>query len=219
VVAVARASLPVLLPALPEQRILIHGVTWKDYVILREALDTPGIRMTFCEGSLELMSPSRLHELWKTTIARLVELYALELDLPLIGYGSTTFRKEAAERGAEPDECYRVGVQMKDGEIPDIALEIIHTAPLLDKLHVYAGLGVPEVWLFLAGAFEIHELVGGRYRRVATSRLVPGIDFDLVARLAVWEDQIAALKELRESLRSAAAPPRRKAPRGRRRVR
>src|SRR5436190_19438633 len=84
---------------LPEQRMLIHGVRWKDYVILREALDTPGLRMTYCEGALELMSPSRIHELRKTTIARLVELYAFLRELPLVGYGSTTFRKEAKERG------------------------------------------------------------------------------------------------------------------------
>jgi hypothetical protein len=41
----------------PEQRMLIRGVSWKDYVILREALDTPGLRMTFCEGVLELLLP------------------------------------------------------------------------------------------------------------------------------------------------------------------
>lgn len=76
---------------------LIHGVSWKDYVILREALDTPGLRMTYFEGVLELMGPSRAHELNKTSIARLVELYAFLQNLPLIGYGSTTFRNEAKE--------------------------------------------------------------------------------------------------------------------------
>src|SRR5688572_9639492 len=112
-----------------EQRMVIHGVSWKDYVMLREALDAPGLRMTYCEGTLELMSPSRTHELNKTTIARLVELYAFLRNLPLIGYGSTTFRREAKQRGAEPDECYRVGSQMKDGEFPYIVLEVIHTNP------------------------------------------------------------------------------------------
>jgi hypothetical protein len=123
---------------------LVNGVTWKDYVVLRDVLDTPGLRMTYCEGALELMSPSRRHELNKKSIARLVELYAFLEELPLVGYGSTTFRNEAKERGVEPDECYRVGTLMRDGEIPDIALEVIHTSPLLDKLHVYSGLGVPE---------------------------------------------------------------------------
>src|SRR5271165_5065700 len=71
------------LPAfLPEQRMAIYGVSWKDYVILREALDTPGLRMTYCQGVLELMSPSRDHELWKKTTARLLETYAFLTRLP-----------------------------------------------------------------------------------------------------------------------------------------
>src|SRR3954467_8026161 len=156
---------------LPEQRMLIYGVRWKDYVILREALDTPGLRMTFCEGALELMSPSRTHELRKKSIARLVELYAVLRELPLVGYGSTTFRLEAKERGAEPDECYRVGTVMKDGEFPDIVLEVIATNPILDKLHVYRGFDVPEVWLFRDGVFEIYLLRDTGYERAERSAL------------------------------------------------
>jgi Uma2 family endonuclease len=183
-----------------EQRMVVFGVRWKDYVILREALDTPGLRMTYCEGALELMSPSRTHELNKKSIARLVELYAFLRDLPLIGYGSTTFRHEAKERGAEPDECYRVGSQMKEGEFPDIVLEVIHTNPLLDKLHVYQGFGVPEVWLFRKSAFELYRLAGEAYERIERSGFLPELDFALIARLAVREDQHEALRELRKLL-------------------
>ena len=185
---------------LPEQRMLIYGVRWKDYVILREALDTPGLRMTFCEGALELMSPSRTHELRKTTIARLVELYAVLRDLPLVGYGSTTFRNEAKERGAEPDECYRVGTLMKDGEIPDIALEVIYLSPLLDKLHVYRGLGVPEIWLFEDGAFKLFRLTDAGYERIERSVFLPDLDFKMLEELAVRDDQHEALRELRTRL-------------------
>lgn len=201
----AAASAPSSSPAVRvvgdvEQRMLINGVSWKDYVILREALDTPGLRMTYCEGSLELMSPSRTHELNKKTIARLVELYAFLRGLPLLGYGSTTFRLEARERGAEPDECYCVGHQMKDGEFPDIALEVIHMSPLLDKLHVYWGFGVPEVWLFRGGAFELYRLAGEGYERIERSGFLPELDFALLASLAVREDQHEALLELRRLL-------------------
>lgn len=191
---------PAQAPAPAEQRMLIHGVRWRDYVILREALDTPGLRMTYCEGALELMSPSLTHELNKTTIARLVELYAVLRDLPLIGYGSTTFRREARERGAEPDECYCVGRRLREGEFPDIVLEVIHTSPLLDKLEVYRGLDVAEVWLFRDGAFEIHRLEGERYERAERSRFLPELDFGLVARLASRPDQDEALRELRRAL-------------------
>jgi len=179
---------------------LINGVSWKDYVILREALDTPGLRMTYCEGMLELMSPSFGHEFDKKSIARLVELYGFLRRLRLNGYGSTTFRREARQRGAEPDECYCVGRAMTDGQFPDIVLEVIHTNPLLDKLHVYVGLGVTEVWLFRNAAFELYRLADDHYDRVERSGFLPELDFALIARLAGYPDQLDALDELRRLL-------------------
>lgn len=62
--------------------------------------------MTYLEGSLELMSTSPEHERLKTIIGRLIEAFAEEADLDLNGFGAATFRKEAAARGLEPDECY-----------------------------------------------------------------------------------------------------------------
>jgi Uma2 family endonuclease len=193
-------SSPVATLSTVEQRMVIHGVSWKDYVILREALDTPGLRMTYCEGTLELMSPSITHELNKKTIARLIELYAFLRDLPLIGYGSATFRREAKQRGAEPDECYCVGRQITEGQFPDIVLEVIHTSPLLDKLEVYRGLDIAEVWLFQDGAFALYRLMQDRYERVERSGFLPELDFVLLARLAVRPDQDEALRELRRLL-------------------
>lgn len=51
--------------------------------------------MFYLEGTLEIMSPSPEQEVDKTTIARLIEIYALKRDIDLTGYGSTTFRKPA----------------------------------------------------------------------------------------------------------------------------
>lgn len=183
-----------------EQRMVIHGVAWRDYVILREALDTPGLRMTYCEGVLELMSPSLSHERTKTTIARLIEAYALLRDLPLVGYGSTTFRREAKQRGAEPDECYCVGRRIEEGELPDIVLEVIETSPLIDKLDVYAGLGVSEVWIFQDGGFELYHLTDHGYTRIERSAFLPALDFAILAPLAVRPDQDEALRELKRLL-------------------
>lgn len=189
--------------SLPEQRMLIPSVSWKDYVILREALDTPGLRMTYCNGELELMTPGRLHELTKKSAARLIELYAFLRGLPLIGYGSTTFRREARQRGAEPDECWCLGHQMADGEFPHIVLEVIYTNPLLDKLQVYDGFEVPEVWLWVKGAFELYRRQPeGGYIQVERSEFLPELDFSLVAAFATREDQHAALHEFAEAIRA-----------------
>ena len=156
--------------------------------------------MTYLDGVLELMSPSLTRELNKTTIARLIELYAFLRDLPLVGYGSTTFRREAKQRGSEPDECYCVGRQIEEGEFPDIVLEVIHTNPILDKLEVYRGFDVPEVWLFQESAFELYRLTDGAYVRVERSGFLPDLDFGVIARLAVRPDQDAALRELKQLL-------------------
>jgi Uma2 family endonuclease len=198
--AVAKAPSVAAAVAEVDQRMVLFGVRWKEYELLRETLDTPGLRMTYCEGTLELLRPSRTHELHKKSCSRLVELYAFLRDLPLIGYGSTTFRHEAKERGAEPDECYCVGRMMKDGEFPDIVLEVIHASPLLDKLHVYKGFGVSEVWLFRNSAFELYRLANDAYEPIARSAFLPELDFALIARLAGREDQHEALRELRSLL-------------------
>jgi Uma2 family endonuclease len=183
-----------------EQRMLLH-TTWKEYVLLRDLLDGPGLRMTYLGGVLELMSPSREHELWKKNIARFVELFAHVRGVELYGYGSTTFKKEAAERGAEPDECYLVGKPLAD--YPEIVLEVVHATPLVDKLSVYAAFGVAEVWVFRNGAFTIHALdrATSRYAVRPDSALVSGLDFACVARFALRDDTPRALREFEALLR------------------
>lgn len=72
---------------------------------------------------------------------------------------------------------------------------MIHTSPLLDNLAVYAGLGIPEVWLFRDGTFTIHALdtTSGRYAVRTTSAFLPELDLALVARHARREDTAEAL--------------------------
>jgi Uma2 family endonuclease len=203
--AAAPLDLPPALPAPAvgdaDQRVILHGVSWERYEALLALLgdDFPGVRVTYLEGALELMSPSRSHESVKKAFTRLIELYAIEMGVPLEGYGSTTFRKRAKERGAEPDECYTVGVM---GEIPDIAFEVIWTSGGLDKLSVYQGLGVPEVWLWQGGAITIHRLEGGAYEEVTRSRFLPELDVaDLVRHLDL-PSQSQAVRTYRDGLRA-----------------
>lgn len=188
-------------PADVDQRVVIHGVPWRTYAAIRELLDSPGLRMTYREGTLELMTPSSLHELRKTTIARLLEVFALERNVPLVGYGSTTFRREAKERGLEPDECYVVGGELRD--VPDIAIEVVVTSGGLDKLSVYAGLGVREVWIFEGERFRLYLLEDGRYQPAAESALVPTLDFVILSRFAIRADQHEAVREFRDLLRGS----------------
>lgn len=183
-----------------DQRIVLNGVTWEQYETLLAMFgdDQPGIRMAYLEGRLEIMSPSRTHEHVKKIVARLVELYALERDIPLNGLGSTTFRKAAKERGLEPDECYCVG---EDKEFPDIAFEVVLTIWGVDRLAIYEGLGVPEVWLWRNGAFELYRLGPDGYERREQSELLLDLDFAQLVPLVEMRDQTRAVRIFRDALR------------------
>jgi Uma2 family endonuclease len=167
-----------------ERRFVLHDVAWSTYVALRDALDDTAVRMTYLKGTLELMSPSALHEESKTIIARLVEVWAEEKNVDLRGFGSTTFRREARARGLEPDECYVLGRREGEDSVPHIAIEVVVSAPLVDKLAVYAGLGVPEVWVWndAKHGIEIHHLGASGYEARARSEIVPGLDVALLSR-------------------------------------
>jgi Uma2 family endonuclease len=154
--------------------------------------------MTYLEGLLEIMTTSRGHEVEKKLIARLLELFCLERDIPLYGYGSMTFRKEEKQRGLEPDECY---CRDRDKDIPDIALEVVKSHHAIDKLEVYRGLGVREIWVFEDGAFALFELRGESYAGIETSAVLPEVDLARLAHFAVQTDQHAALVAYRAELR------------------
>lgn len=197
------AATPVPLePIEEEQRMLLPGVSWRAYVMLRESLDAPGLRMTFCEGVLELSSPSKEHERRKSLVGRLLEHYAIVQRLPLNAYGSTTFRLQGKEGGAEPDECYCFGRELEEGEFPDLVIEVLEKSPLLDKLHVYDGLAIPEVWLLRAGKVEVHrrKALGG-YEVSSRSGFLPDLDLELLVSFLDRRDQTAAVAEFAEKAR------------------
>ena len=157
-----------LVPA-TEQRVILYDVTWEQYVQLSDMFVDEFPRMTYLEGTLEIsMTTSPEHERLKKIIARLIETYAVERLINLNGYGSATFRREAVRRGAEPDECYCLGTL---AEIPDIAIEIALTSGGIDKLEVYRGLQVPEVWFWANNQFSVYHLRESGYELISRSEL------------------------------------------------
>jgi len=157
-------------------------------------------RLTYLCGALEIMTDSRDHESLKKLLARLLEAWADESGVDLEGFGSTTFRKEAQERGLEPDECYCVGEMV---DVPDIAIEIVISSGLLDKLEVYRGLGVLEVWVFERGVLTVYRLgTEGVYEAQRASGVLPDLDLShLSSFVRLDAKQSAAVRAYREELR------------------
>ena len=183
----------------PQEKLTLYGVTWEEYdTLVTLFMDRfPGLRMTFLEGTLEIMGTSSEHERLKKIIARLLEMYAVEKRVIFNGYGNTTFRKEAVKRGLEPDECYCLG---KLKEVPDMAIEIALTSGGIDKLSVYQGLGVIEVWFWKDNRFILYRLKQGEYREIERSEFLPDLDFNLLSQFVNYDNQTEAVIAYRDTL-------------------
>ncbi|MBX3270540.1 MAG: Uma2 family endonuclease [Sandaracinaceae bacterium] len=175
-----------------EDRLVLHGLTYKDYVLISDVLGhRPGLRLTYIDETLEIMTTSPLHEHLKKLIARLLELHALLRGIRILGFGSATYRREDAERGLEPDECYCIGTKK---EYPDLAIEVVVTSSAVDKMAVYASLGVREVWVYESGRFAVHELGPTGYELRSASTLIPDLDFETFAAHVAMPDQDDAVR-------------------------
>jgi Uma2 family endonuclease len=86
----------------------------------------------------------------------------------MVAAGSTTYRRRDLERGLEPDECFYIqnaqavqGKQLLDPATdppPDLVIEIDVTSSSLNRLDIYAALGVFEVWRCAGNTMGVHCL-------------------------------------------------------------
>ena len=143
----------------PEGRVTLRNVGWETYrMLVEEDPDRSGPRIYYDRGVLEIVSPSFEHEQIARVIASLVEELAVELEIDVLGAGSTTFNREDLLRGSEPDACFyfsenaarvrgkrRISLDAGDPP-PDLVVEVDTMSPSASKLPIYARLGVSEVW-------------------------------------------------------------------------
>jgi Uma2 family endonuclease len=184
-----------------EQRLLLEGVSWQQYETLIATLgdDFPNLRLNYLEGTLEIMTTSPEHEELKKIIGMLLEAYFQETRTRFHALGSATFRKAMKLRGLEPDECYCLE-QKK--EFPDLAIEIVITSGIVNKLEIYRGLGVTEIWQWQDGKFVIYHLRSDGYEEIEQSELLPDLDVHLLANYVNPAEQFDAVMAYREVIRS-----------------
>jgi Uma2 family endonuclease len=167
------------------QRLILWGVSWREYArMLRAFADRRAVRLTYDRGVLEIMTLSHEHEAQDRLLGRLVVVLTEELGLPLKCGGSTTFRRRKKQRGLEPDECYWIAhealvrnkdvIDLRTDPPPDLAIEIEITRSALNRVGIYAAIGVPEVWRFDGRSLTFHVLdADGQYRESTHSLAFP----------------------------------------------
>ncbi len=189
--------------------VLLHGIDWRAYRRLLRVFDgRPGIRLTYDRGALEIMTTSPQHEHYKRLLGRFIEALTEEMNIPLAGYGSMTFRRPR-KRGLEPDQCYwiaqearmrgRDAIDFRTDPPPDLVVEIDITSSSLDRMGMYAGLGVPEVWCFDGQQLTFSMLQPDRsYATSANSRAFPALSVADVSGFLARRAQIDETTLMRE---------------------
>jgi Uma2 family endonuclease len=172
-------ALPV--PRRADRQIVYTGITWQQFKLIQAGFaDAPGIRLAYFNRTIEILMPGRTHELFKTVLGMLVELFCLEMAIEFEPMGSMTQEREGVV-AVEADESYCFGTSKP---IPDLAIEIILTSGNEDKLERYLLLGVAEVWFWQDGVFRLYHLHGDRYEPVSRSKIpeLAHLDIDLLSR-------------------------------------
>jgi Uma2 family endonuclease len=211
---VAAMPLAVAVPSVDaeqDQHVILHDMAWQDFeAMLALRGDRAGVRMYYLDGAIEFMSPAKTHEGRKTTLARLLEYWALETGVSLAGYGSWTLKKEIREAGGEPDECYILG---RDKDVPDLVIEVEWSRALgLAKQEIHRRLGVRELWTLKAGGrLVVRVLQKGEWALRSKSKLLPKLDMATLAAFVSIEPQADAVRKFRDHLRASTTTP--KAPR------
>lgn len=201
----------------PEQLVILDRVTWETYErLINEHGERCGTRFTYDEGVLQIMVVSSRHERPNRRLATLVEVFAEEWAIDIEPLGSTTFKREDLQKGFEPDSCFyiknaeairnREKIDLAVDPPPDLSIEVDITSGSLNRLPIFAAVGIPEVWRFDGNKVSIFLLLEtGEYSEATNSLYFPAVTAEILASFLEDSQKLkstAWLRKLREWARS-----------------
>jgi Uma2 family endonuclease len=201
--------------------LLLRDVDWPTYGrLLRAFAERPGIRLTYDRGTLEIMAPLIEHDADGDFLGALVRSLTQELGLPVKGGGSVTLRRRKKRRGLEPDRCYWIAnehlvrgkkrLDLRVDPPPDLAIEVDVTRSSLNRMSIYASLGVPEVWRLDGLTLAFYALgPSGTYTEQSPSPTFPQVtpaDLLLYLRMRDTQDENTVLRQFQAWVRGRIRP-------------
>jgi Uma2 family endonuclease len=190
-VAAATNYLEVIDHLTPGEPAIFHNVSWEEYEQLTDELvDRSGVRVSFYEGTLEIMTTSTEHDFYEDLLQDLIRFLSVRLNFRFRSFGRATMKKSGRQTGKEPDGCYfikscaligrRKHLDFEHDPPPDIAVEIDLTARSIPKLPIYHALEVPEVRIYDGTKLTIHRRNDQGYASVERSEELPMLTSQLL---------------------------------------
>ncbi len=185
--------------------IVLYGTTWETYEQFDAYFEELSFgRVSYCDGILEIMPNSKLHERMKVNLARLIQDYALWMGHDFSSAGQATIGEQEKDASKEPDDSFWFNREMD--ERADLILEVVITSPAIEKQSFYARFGIPELWIWEDGRIQVWLLKkdGKGYKKSKRSQIFPNLDLRLMERCAQSEILSQAIREFRRGLEAGA---------------
>lgn len=154
-----------------DRQLIIQG-TWEHFKHIQKGFaETPGVKLSYYNGTIEILMPGENHEYFSHVIGYLVTTFLLRIGISFKPTGAKT-QEKPEKTSAQADESYCIG-DFKP--IPDLSIEVVFTSGGVNKLAKYRALGVPEVWFWEDGVLKLYHLREDGYQQIDRSEL-PGLD-------------------------------------------
>lgn len=198
-----------------ESRVVLHNISWETFeALLKETGENRGSRFAYDCGTLEIMTPLLEQESPKIHLERFIVVLAEELNTEIKSAGSTTLKRQIANRGIEPDCCFyiqnesairgKLKLNLETDPPPDLAIEINITSSSVNKLGIYSALGVPELWKYDGKELKFYRLEVEEYRERDVSLAFPLISVEDMSNFMQQipiQGEVALLKSFRAWVR------------------
>jgi Uma2 family endonuclease len=150
--------------------VTFNDVSWDEYEeLLAQVGEAPGLRISYDNGSLHVMTISAEHERYSEFIKSLIGIIRLRLRINTVSIGSATMRKRRRSKGHEPDASFyvqtaglignKLQIDFETDPPPDIVVEIDVHHDSRSRFPIYGALRVPEIWRYDGHAMTIYYLI------------------------------------------------------------
>ncbi|MEO0539512.1 MAG: Uma2 family endonuclease, partial [Cyanobacteria bacterium P01_A01_bin.105] len=108
-----------------DSRIVQTGISWEGFQKIREGFAGCGsVRLHYIQGTVEVVTVGAEHEIYKSIIGMLIEIFLVENGIEFTPTGSMD-QERAGVASAQADESYCLGSYKP---IPDLSVEVVFSS-------------------------------------------------------------------------------------------
>ena len=191
-----------------EQRTLLANISWPTFKAMLVEMGSERVtRLAYDSETVEIMTPLMPHENSNRLIEGFVVALCEELGLEIKRTGSLTLTRDDLWCGGEPDSSYYIQneplvrdkehIDLEIDPPPDLVLEVEYSRSKIDKLSLYAAMGIPEFWRYNGTRLRIYRLESGEYQESDSSLTFPGVTIKEIPKFIQESRKVGELASTR----------------------